>query len=256
MASKKLIALSMLCYLLDGQSEITFVDLQQPELGFEHSGKYPFTFASALEANELVLPNVPKVHWHQEAKKSIDNLKITFAGNVQWRKWIAGLDTTPEWIESIAVKRYTHYLKTRLGDSLRSKLQDIYRVLFNGIPRKALGVPRNCVVDTENYSVSWRIDDWVLIADLNALVGATIESVEYVTDMERYLLIIIENYHSFSTTHYVDLLLHSTPLAELKRRAIDNRIVIGADLLNVNTTQLPITVMPMRSDRVLTFKLL
>lgn len=256
MASKKLIALSMLCYLLDGQNEIAFIDLENPELGFQHSGRYPFSFDSAAAANDLSLANVPKVHWHRETKKQADALKITFAGDVQWRKWIDGCDETEEWIEAIAAKRYSHYLKVRLGDALRTNLQSIYRVLFNGIPRKGFSKVGECVVDQRTYTAKWSLDDWVISADLNPLIGATIESVSYEVKPDQNLLVVTEQYDSFTTTHYVDLLLHSTSLAELKRRVRNNKLELSSDLLAQNTTELPITIKPLDSDRRLAFKLI
>jgi len=256
MASKKLIALSMLCYLLDGSSTVELIDNQEPSLGFKEPGLYPFQFDDVDAVNRVPLPNTPHIHWVRQPKEAGDSLKITFAKDTQFRTWVDGLTASPEFIEAMALKRYSHYLKIRLGGELRGHIQAIYRVLFNALPRKHGIQVSDCKVDLTRYLLTWQLGDWSVEADLNVIVGATVESVEYDYLPAQHLVVVHEHYGAFTTTHYIDLLLHSTPMRELRKRATTEKLHLDKDTFLNNITMLPISVKPLDGGRILSLKII
>lgn len=245
MAAKKLIALSMLCSLLNGQRTFTMRDRSQAALGYDHPAQFPYEFDSVAAVNALELAGTPECVVSQIVKDKRKLFLVQFGSDEQVYPKV-----TAELIESMALKRYTHYVEARVDD-VREFLQSVYRLLFNATPRKKIDGVRDYLINTVDFTLQWTLGEWSIETDLNHLIGATVEHVHYDYRSEDYLLVVTECYGQFETVHYVDLLLHSTPLAELRRWSENGVVHLSKKQLLVNTTQLPIVVKQKGIEKVL-----
>lgn len=245
MAAKKLIALSMLCSLLNGQRTFTMRDRTQAALGYDHPPEFPYEFETIAAVNALALAETPECVVSEVVRNKRKLFSVVFGQDEQVYPKL-----TTELIESMALKRYTYYVEQRVDD-VREFLQAVYRLLFNGTPRKKIDGVHDYLINTVDFTLQWTLGEWAIETDLNHLVGATVEHVHYDYRSEDYLLVITECYGQFETVHYVDLLLHSTPLAELRRQTQDGVMHLSKRQLLANTTQLPITVKQKGIEKVL-----
>lgn len=247
--NKKLIALAMLCYLLEQQKTIELCDPSTPALGFKHCGKYPYQFDTIDEVNAVCLPDTPSVVLTAIEQNGKAYVRLTFGSDAQL------LPIATNAVEAAALKRYMHYVNREVDD-VRGYLQSVYRVLFNDVPRKQVASIQDYRIDVAEFLLSWTFGEWDIEVDLNHLIGPTAIEVFYDYRAAQNLLVITENYGQFESTHYVDLLLHSTAMGELKARAIAGVIHLSKRHFLNNVTQLPIKVKSKRFDKelVLTLK--
>lgn len=246
MASKKLIALSMLCYALTGHRKIKWLGNEQ----FENDGRYPFWFHSLDEVNGVALSGTPECRLEEVLHEGALRIRIEFNGGSHFLpKNVSMADA----IESAALKRYSHFAESNVRN-VREYLQNVYRYLFNAVSRKGISGISDYEIDESQSLLKWKLGDFIVEADLNILIGPTAIEIYYNFDPAQYLLIVVENYGQFDTTHYFDLLLHSTSLSELRQSG--GVLHLTKKQLLSNVTQLPITFMPKFIEKELSITIL